>query len=197
MSWQEYVDEHLMCEFENGGRLQSAAILGHDGGVWAESPDFPQISDAEVRRATILTIAGAAHAEYPPAGNALALVAMTPRALTLLCLHTQFIALSDWTFGSLYWRKVFLFCMSAMSRAACALPLCTVSVCEAVPNCAAPVHTYTRILVQPSGPVWVHAAFIPIQSAVNAAPVLHNCRRAACCERAPEHSSATGLLWVW
>ena len=51
MSWQEYVDEHLMCELDNGTRLQSAAILGHDGGVWAESPDFPQISEPEVRAA--------------------------------------------------------------------------------------------------------------------------------------------------
>ena len=58
MSWQEYVDEHLMCEQENGTRLQSAAILGHDGGVWAESPDFPQISEPEVRAAYFSQVLG-------------------------------------------------------------------------------------------------------------------------------------------
>lgn len=48
MSWQEYVDEHLMCELPSGGHLQSAAIVGHDGGIWAESEGFPGISDPEV-----------------------------------------------------------------------------------------------------------------------------------------------------
>ncbi|AQL00687.1 Profilin-1 [Zea mays] len=36
MSWQTYVDEHLMCEIE-GHHLTSAAIVGHDGAVWAQS----------------------------------------------------------------------------------------------------------------------------------------------------------------
>ncbi|CAM0882799.1 unnamed protein product [Alopecurus aequalis] len=40
MSWQTYVDEHLMCDIE-GHHLASAAILGHDGTVWAQSIDFP------------------------------------------------------------------------------------------------------------------------------------------------------------
>ncbi|KAF7023558.1 hypothetical protein CFC21_036050 [Triticum aestivum] len=40
MSWQTYVDEHLMCDIE-GHHLASAAILGHDGTVWAQSADFP------------------------------------------------------------------------------------------------------------------------------------------------------------
>jgi hypothetical protein len=42
MSWQTYVDEHLMCEIE-GHHLSSAAILGHDGTVWAQSTAFPQV----------------------------------------------------------------------------------------------------------------------------------------------------------
>ena len=49
MSWQEYVDDHLMCELPNGGSLKSAAIVGSDGGVWAQSPDFPTLSNDEVR----------------------------------------------------------------------------------------------------------------------------------------------------
>lgn len=47
MSWQEYVDDHLMCELPNGGSLKSAAIFGLDGGVWAQSPDFPNMSNDE------------------------------------------------------------------------------------------------------------------------------------------------------
>ena len=43
MSWQTYVDEHLMCEIE-GQHLTSAAIVGHDGSVWAQSPNFPQVA---------------------------------------------------------------------------------------------------------------------------------------------------------
>ena len=49
MSWQEYVDDHLMCELPNAGNLKSAAIVGLDGGVWAQSPDFPTLSNDEVR----------------------------------------------------------------------------------------------------------------------------------------------------
>ncbi|KAE8675026.1 Profilin-3 [Hibiscus syriacus] len=43
MSWQTYVDEHLMCEIEGqqGHHLTAAAIIGHDGSVWAKSPNFP------------------------------------------------------------------------------------------------------------------------------------------------------------
>ncbi|XBJ11741.1 hypothetical protein VPH35_016390 [Triticum aestivum] len=47
MSWQTYVDEHLMCDIE-GHHLASAAILGHDGTVWAQSADFPQFAPAEI-----------------------------------------------------------------------------------------------------------------------------------------------------
>ena len=44
MSWQTYVDEHLMCEIEGSGQhLSSAAITGLDGTVWAQSAKFPQV----------------------------------------------------------------------------------------------------------------------------------------------------------
>ncbi|XP_076933016.1 profilin-2-like [Bidens hawaiensis] len=47
MSWQAYVDEHLMCEIE-GNHLTSAAIIGHDGTVWAQSSTFPQVKPEEI-----------------------------------------------------------------------------------------------------------------------------------------------------
>lgn len=44
MSWQTYVDDHLMCDIEGTGHhLSSAAILGFDGSVWAQSPNFPKV----------------------------------------------------------------------------------------------------------------------------------------------------------
>ena len=43
MSWQSYVDDHLMCDFD-GHALAAAAIIGHDGTVWAQSSKFPQVS---------------------------------------------------------------------------------------------------------------------------------------------------------
>lgn len=36
MSWQAYVDDHLMCQLPGGGQLAHAAIWGQDGGVWAQ-----------------------------------------------------------------------------------------------------------------------------------------------------------------
>ncbi|OMO66512.1 Profilin [Corchorus olitorius] len=50
MSWQSYVDDHLMCEIEGGGgnHLSSAAIIGHDGSVWAQSANFPKFKPEEV-----------------------------------------------------------------------------------------------------------------------------------------------------
>jgi hypothetical protein len=42
MSWQAYVDDHLLCEID-GQNLTAAAIVGHDGSVWAQSPTFPQV----------------------------------------------------------------------------------------------------------------------------------------------------------
>ncbi|KAJ6743506.1 PROFILIN [Salix viminalis] len=47
MSWQQYVDEHLMCDID-GNTLTSAAIIGHDGSVWAQSATFPQFTPEEV-----------------------------------------------------------------------------------------------------------------------------------------------------
>ncbi|KAF3593627.1 hypothetical protein DY000_02020279 [Brassica cretica] len=45
MSWQTYVDEHLMCDVGDGQghHLTSAAIIGLDGSVWAQSANFPQL----------------------------------------------------------------------------------------------------------------------------------------------------------
>ncbi|PKA64638.1 Profilin-2 [Apostasia shenzhenica] len=47
MSWQAYVDDHLMCEID-GQHLSAAAILGHDGSVWAQSEKFPQYKLEEI-----------------------------------------------------------------------------------------------------------------------------------------------------
>ncbi|KAK9102275.1 hypothetical protein Sjap_019529 [Stephania japonica] len=47
MSWQSYVDDHLLCDIE-GNRLTSAAIVGHDGSVWAQSDKFPQFKPNEI-----------------------------------------------------------------------------------------------------------------------------------------------------
>ncbi|CAL9108617.1 unnamed protein product [Musa acuminata var. zebrina] len=52
MSWQTYVDDHLMCEID-GQHLTAAAILGHDGSVWAVSASFPQFKPEEIT--TIMT----------------------------------------------------------------------------------------------------------------------------------------------
>ncbi|GAA0165242.1 hypothetical protein Leryth_010222 [Lithospermum erythrorhizon] len=49
MSWQTYVDDHLMCDIEGTGHhLTAAAIIGHDGSVWAQSSNFPKFSPAEI-----------------------------------------------------------------------------------------------------------------------------------------------------
>ncbi|KAG6599487.1 Profilin-1, partial [Cucurbita argyrosperma subsp. sororia] len=47
MSWQVYVDDHLMCDIE-GNHLSSAAIIGHDGSVWAQSETFPKFKPEEI-----------------------------------------------------------------------------------------------------------------------------------------------------
>nr|AAP15198.1 profilin-like protein [Humulus scandens]AAP15199.1 profilin-like protein [Humulus scandens] len=47
MSWQAYVDDHLMCEID-GQHLTAAAIIGHDGSVWAQSSTFPQFKPEEI-----------------------------------------------------------------------------------------------------------------------------------------------------
>lgn len=49
MSWQTYIDDHLMVDLPNGGKLTSAAIFGQDGGVWAQSPNFPALSADQVK----------------------------------------------------------------------------------------------------------------------------------------------------
>lgn len=46
-SWPEYVDEYLMVELSGGRKLSSGAILGLDGGIWANSDDFPELSHEE------------------------------------------------------------------------------------------------------------------------------------------------------
>ncbi|KAH0916990.1 hypothetical protein HID58_024650, partial [Brassica napus] len=50
MSWQTYVDEHLMCDVGDGQghHLTSAAIIGLDGSVWAQSANFPQFKPQEM-----------------------------------------------------------------------------------------------------------------------------------------------------
>ncbi|XP_010249471.1 PREDICTED: profilin-like [Nelumbo nucifera] len=47
MSWQTYVDDHLMCDIE-GNHLTAAAIIGHDGSVWAQSSSFPKFETEEI-----------------------------------------------------------------------------------------------------------------------------------------------------
>ncbi|PPR81537.1 hypothetical protein GOBAR_AA39181 [Gossypium barbadense] len=47
MSWQAYVDDHLMCDIE-GNHLSAAAIIGQDGSVWAQSSNFPQFKPEEI-----------------------------------------------------------------------------------------------------------------------------------------------------
>ncbi|CAN8271080.1 unnamed protein product [Cochlearia groenlandica] len=50
MSWQTYVDENLMCDVGDGQghHLSAAAIVGHDGSVWAQSANFPQVKEQEI-----------------------------------------------------------------------------------------------------------------------------------------------------
>ena len=48
MSWDSYV-EHLMVDLPHGGKLTSAGIVGQDGGVWAQSPNFPAVTPEQVR----------------------------------------------------------------------------------------------------------------------------------------------------
>lgn len=84
MSWQSYVDDHLMAPLSGmmeaavaslssagddrhwqhqylprphlcctivitgGGTLSGAAIVGQDGGIWAQTPDFPAITPEQV-----------------------------------------------------------------------------------------------------------------------------------------------------
>ncbi|KAF8073198.1 SUD1 [Scenedesmus sp. PABB004] len=48
MSWDGYI-EHLMVDLPNtGGKLTSSAIVGQDGGVWAQSEAFPAVTPEQV-----------------------------------------------------------------------------------------------------------------------------------------------------
>ena len=49
MSWQTYVDDHLLVPLPNGGQLAHAAIVGQDGGVWAQDAGFPAITVEETQ----------------------------------------------------------------------------------------------------------------------------------------------------
>ena len=49
MSWDAYITSNLMAPLdEKGTTLESAAIVGQDGGVWAQSEAFPAITMEEV-----------------------------------------------------------------------------------------------------------------------------------------------------
>ncbi|KAG2497964.1 hypothetical protein HYH03_004225 [Edaphochlamys debaryana] len=49
MAWDAYISQNLMAPVDSAGNtLLSSALLGHDGGVWAKSADFPAITDGEV-----------------------------------------------------------------------------------------------------------------------------------------------------
>lgn len=48
MSWQAYVDDHLMVELPGGKTLAAAAIVGLDGSVWAQSQDFPEVTPEQL-----------------------------------------------------------------------------------------------------------------------------------------------------
>lgn len=44
MSWDSYITDHLMVAMPGGGTLNFGAIMGLEGGVWAQSADFPEVS---------------------------------------------------------------------------------------------------------------------------------------------------------
>ncbi|XP_057538313.1 profilin Sal k 4.0201 [Amaranthus tricolor] len=49
MSWQTYIDDHLMCPIEDtANHLTASAIIGFDGSVWAQSSTFPQFKQEEI-----------------------------------------------------------------------------------------------------------------------------------------------------
>lgn len=49
MSWQDYVDDHLLAELPHGGTLEHAAIASLEGDIWAQSPNFPELSEQEAQ----------------------------------------------------------------------------------------------------------------------------------------------------
>eukprot|EP00271_Cylindrocystis_brebissonii_P014373 TRINITY_DN35712_c0_g1_i1.p1 TRINITY_DN35712_c0_g1~~TRINITY_DN35712_c0_g1_i1.p1 ORF type:complete len:133 (+),score=32.30 TRINITY_DN35712_c0_g1_i1:174-572(+) len=48
MSWQSYIDDQLMCLLPSKSTLTSAAIMGQDGSIWAQSANFPALSSTEI-----------------------------------------------------------------------------------------------------------------------------------------------------
>jgi hypothetical protein len=55
------VDQYLLADLPEGGRLAHAAIVGPDSGVWASDPTFPALSQAEAAKlASLLKTAAAA-----------------------------------------------------------------------------------------------------------------------------------------
>ncbi|TKY48222.1 Profilin-4 protein [Spatholobus suberectus] len=47
MSWQIYVGDDLMCDFDRHN-LVAAAIIDHDGTVWAQTCKFPDFKGQEI-----------------------------------------------------------------------------------------------------------------------------------------------------
>jgi hypothetical protein len=69
---QLYVDQYLLADLPEGGRLAHAAIVGPDSGVWASDPTFPALSQAEAAKlAALLQTAAAvpAAAAAAPSGS--------------------------------------------------------------------------------------------------------------------------------
>ena len=55
------MDQYLLADLPEGGRLAHAAIVGPDSGVWASDPTFPSLSQAEAAKlAALLQTAAAA-----------------------------------------------------------------------------------------------------------------------------------------
>ena len=65
MSWQTYVDEQLLCDID-GQRLTAAAILGHDGAVWAQSHARSSAPEATATAAADVTAAAIPHIIVDP-----------------------------------------------------------------------------------------------------------------------------------
>ena len=71
MSWQSYVDDHLLCQLPCGAQLQHAAIWGQDGGVWAADATFPEVSDQEITALVAAFNAPAPLAQVRPSSHGL------------------------------------------------------------------------------------------------------------------------------
>ncbi|KXZ56743.1 PRO1 protein [Gonium pectorale] len=81
MAWDAYVSQNLMMPVDTSGNtLTSAAILGQDGGVWAQSTEFPAITVEEIKAlaqafedlgVSTLTIGGQKYLRIPGTDNVL------------------------------------------------------------------------------------------------------------------------------